>query len=215
MAVEIIPAVIPYAPADVAKLRDDLGGTASLIQIDVGDGIMTERKTLQAHDFSPKDFLGISFEVHLMVSSPHREVDRWLDLGAKRVIVHAESKPKAMLLQHIEERGAIPIIALQAQTSLRIIEPYLHLVRSVLFLSIDPPGRQGMPFLESVTDKISAFHQRYQTYGIEVDGGMNPQTAKLVVRAGATAIIVGSWLYAENGNPRRRYAELAQVLAVI
>jgi len=211
MTIEIIPAIIPFDASETAEQLATVRSFTRAAQLDIDDGEFTPRTSLQSSDI-PKILLsGLEYEVHLMVKTPEKYVEEWMQRSPKRIIVHAESKPSALLLQEISHEGIEPVIALTAHTDLDALEPYLHLVRTVLFLCIDPPGDQGRKLLPFVLERVAVFHQKYPSYTIEVDGGINEETMKKVIASGATRLVVGSAIFSGEKPPAEQYLYVQQL----
>lgn len=195
MTIDIVPSIVPQDPARAIEQISRVRGFAQVFQLDIGDGVFTPRATLQSKDIPQSVLLGHQYEVHLMVAKPDAFVHEWLRRGPQRIILHAESNPSAFLIQEIEHEGIEPVIGLLAHTDLARLDPYVHLVQSFLFLSIDPPGGQGEKFIPAVVKKMQAFHQAHPSYTIEGDGGINESTMHEIIRSGATRLVMGSAIF--------------------
>lgn len=205
MSIQIIPSVLEQSKSRSIEAVKKIKTFSSSVQIDVCDGIFSDVRTLQASDFSDFDFGNLIIEVHLMVQNPESVVDQWLDLGAKKIIVHAEAHPSAQLLQRVKSRGAECYIASRSHASLEQIEPYIHLADGFLFLSIDPPGHQGLKFQPSALELMKQFNTKYPGYLMEADGAISPENVSTLIRAGVTQLVVGSWLFSSSKSPEERY----------
>lgn len=203
--IEIIPAILP-ASLEESRLKLAIAKEFThSVQIDIGDGKFSFSKTLQASDFSNSDFRGLEIEVHLMSYNTDALVDPWLHLGARRVILHAETQPHAQLLQYMKSRGVQVFIGITADSDIEILQPYLHLVTGVLMLSITPPGTQGKPFEDKILPRMQAFHNAHPAYIIEADGGISERTMESVVRAGATRLVMGSAIFDASRSPKDQF----------
>lgn len=198
--VTIVPAVLEK---DFASIKEKIGraeGVSDWIQIDIADGAFVPNETWRNADDLKKLHPDIKIEMHLMVEHPEREVDRWIDAGAARLIAHvgAFKEPKNVDAFIAAVRGAKRAVglALNPETSVGLLTPHLSDLDVVLFLSVNP-GFSGQPFVEGVIDKVRAFHEDHPEVIIAVDGGMNPERAKKMVEAGAIIINSGStvWSY--------------------
>lgn len=206
--IQIIPSVLEQSKKSAHEKIQLIQKFSPVIQMDVCDGIFSDARTLQSSDFSRSDFGKLMIEAHLMVQDPESFVDQWIALGAKKIILHAEAKPRAQLIQHIASHGVEPAIACKATSTVKDIEPYSHLVHSFLFLSIDPPGHQGFPLHMPTLVQMKRFHDAHPEYTLEADGGVNDTTLQKFLAAGATQLVVGSWLFAKDTTPEKQYRSL-------
>jgi ribulose-phosphate 3-epimerase len=136
-------------------------------------------------------------------------IDSWITAGAGRIIIHAESTQKmdeivkmmngrfyyeGMTGKRDVELG----IALNLDTPTDVVLPYLEDIQCVQFMGIQIIGQQGQPFEERVLDKIRDFHNAHPEITINVDGGVNFDTAPLLIEAGAKRLIAGSAVFEGN-----------------
>lgn len=139
------------------------------------------------------------FDCHLMVENPEKYIADFQDAGADQIVVHAETtKHLHRCIQQIKGAGLKAGVALNPATSLATIEEILPYVDMVLLMTVNP-GFGGQSFIESMVAKIERLHnmlkERNLTVDIQVDGGINEKTAKLVRAAGATVLVAGSYVY--------------------
>ncbi|PIS41780.1 MAG: hypothetical protein COT25_01240 [Candidatus Kerfeldbacteria bacterium CG08_land_8_20_14_0_20_42_7] len=211
MNVEIIPAIVPMDEIRMTEQISQIRAFAQTLQVDITDGIFTPHKTLQSVDIPESLLRGLSYEVHIMAEQSDEIVNQWIRRSPKRIIIHAETHPSALLLQQIEHEGIEPMIALLAPSSLTLLDQYLHLVQSILFLSIDPPGDQGRSFIPNVLKKMRDFHILHASYAIEADGGINEETMQKAMQSGATRLVVGSELFSNKRPPDEEFIYLTQL----
>ena len=138
-------------------------------------------------------------DVHLMIVEPEKYVEAFAKAGADILTVHAEACPHLhRVLQQIRQAGAKPAVVLNPSTPLSAIEEVLGEVEMVLLMSVNP-GFGGQSFIESTVDKVRRLRAMLDARGlstdIEVDGGINAETGRRVVEAGATVLVAGSYVF--------------------
>lgn len=146
------------------------------------------------------DVSKLPVDVHMMVTEPVRYVKRYAELGASGITVHVEAcKDVAATLAEIKALGLRTGIALKPATSVFEIEEYIPLVDMVLVMTVEP-GFGGQAFMPETLPKISDIRKLADSFcpglDIQVDGGINAETAKLVRDAGANVLVSGSYLFA-------------------
>jgi ribulose-phosphate 3-epimerase len=154
---------------------------------------------------------GLFLDVHLMIKKPDRLLDSFIESGADLINVHAEECPHLdWTLNYIKQAGKKAAVALNPSTPLCFIENVLGLVDMVLIMTVNP-GFGGQEFIHDMVYKIKklkAMIEDYRRYSsnvkkcvdIQVDGGINIDTAPIVVGAGANVLVMGTAIY-ESDNP--------------
>lgn len=220
--VEIIPAIMPDSYDDLSEKASLVLGAVPLAQIDIMDGVFVKSKSWpyrKAGEIEEPHFLAmaqqdetlphfdeIDYEIDLMISEPEKHIDEWLPLGASRLIFHIESiKDIELFFAHdIWKPGARDIggqrvievgLAINPQTSLEAILPYMDQIDFVQCMGIAKIGYQGEPFDERVLDHLNALRVQYPNLPLSVDGGVNFETAPLLKAAGATRLVSGSVIF--------------------
>jgi ribulose-phosphate 3-epimerase len=167
------------------------------IHVDISDGVFVENKTF---DLSDLDILNPAFEweAHLMVKNPK---DYFLDLkiaGFNFVVIHYEAVDDKSTLEklavELSDLHLFPILALNPDTSIDDVVPFVKSFSQILLMDIEP-GRQGMPFLESTYERVEKLKNTNKDLIIEVDGGIKSDNAKRLIDAGADFLVVGSGLF--------------------
>lgn len=169
-----------------------------LVQIDVMDGIFVPNVTINNPEKFKQLKVSCNLEYHLMIAEPARQINGWLQLDSKNIFFHYEAvKDRAEILpliKLIQASGKGAGLAINPKTEFLAIEPYLSVVDLVMCLTVEP-GFSGQRFDPSVLPKIKAIRQKYPNLPIEVDGGINPETGKLAVEAGATILNANSFIF--------------------
>lgn len=205
---ENAPTPLKIAPsilsADFARMGDAVarlaGYGADWVHFDVMDGHFVPNLT-----FGPmmcaavRPLTHLPLDVHLMVERPGDYVEPFHAAGADCITFHVEADAHVhRTLQSIRARGMRAGVVLNPATPVCMAEPVLPLCDLVLLMSVNP-GFGGQAFIPEVLDKIRALRALIDARGlpteIEVDGGINPDTARLCAAAGATVLVAGSSVY--------------------
>lgn len=173
-----------------AKLQRD---GADWIHLDVMDGIFVPNSTFDWQLVSQvKQAVTIPLDVHLMVVDPINVVDNYAKAGADIITFHLEAaKDVIATINAIKKSGCKVGISIKPGTPVAEIEPYLPLIDMVLVMSVEP-GFGGQKFMPSAVERIAQIRALNSDILIQVDGGINPQTAPLVKKAGANVLVAGS-----------------------
>jgi ribulose-phosphate 3-epimerase len=199
--IKIAPSILA---ADFSCLADEIAKVdqagAEYIHLDVMDGQFVPNITLGAPVVQAlRKTTKAVFDVHLMVENPENQIAAFAAAGADIITFHAETvKHGHKVIQDIKSYGIKAGIALNPGSSLSLIEELLPELDMVLLMTVNP-GFGGQKFLPSVLDKIERLSAIIEgndfAVDIEVDGGINEETAKLVIAAGANVLVAGSAIY--------------------
>ncbi len=199
--VKLAPSILS---ANFAMLSEDILKTeeagAEYLHIDVLDGHFVPNITIGPLVVKAlRPMSGMFFDVHLMIENPDYYIDQFIKAGADLVTVHAESAGHLhRTVSLIKEKGSMAGVALNPATPPAFIEYILPLVDLVLLMTVNP-GFGGQSFIPEVLPKIRAVRkmldERDLTAEIQVDGGINSDTAPEVVKAGATVLVAGSAIF--------------------
>lgn len=199
--IKIAPSILS---ADFAELGPEIrrveAAGADLIHIDVMDGHFVPNLTIGPPVVAAlRKVSRLPFDVHLMVDNPQDMLAAFIKAGADIVTVHAEVAPHLhRLVQTIKEQGVKAGVSLNPSTPLAMVEEVLDIVDMVLIMSVNP-GFGGQKFIPGAVDKIRRLRALIAARGhkvdIEVDGGINADTARQVTEAGANILVAGSAVY--------------------
>ena len=171
---EIIPALLPKNSRELKKSLSELPPEARLVHLDI----------LEKDVWTPIDR---DFEVHLMVKEPEKIIDKWIERGAKRVIIHSLRGSTSKWWKQVE-------FGLGVELGVALEEIYAHVSEFdfVQLMSIAKIGAQGYPFDERIFDRIKEVRAKFPQVPLSVDGGINTENYRKLQDAGADRLIVGS-----------------------
>ena len=202
VAVKIAPSILS---ADFARLGEEVAAAeaagADYIHCDVMDGHFVPNITIGPPVVrAVRRVTSLPVDVHLMIEKPERYIPEFVRAGANNITVHVETCPHMhRTLQQIKDLGARASVTINPGTPLSTLEEILPYVDMVLLMTVNP-GFGGQSFIESMVPKIKRLRamlsERDLHADIEVDGGINVQTAGRVVEAGANVLVAGAAIFA-------------------
>ena len=198
MKLEILPSLLA---ADYGRLADEIlraeASGADALHLDIMDSHFVPNLS-----FGP-DFVALSRRVapsfyrnvHLMMSRPDLYIDVFAAAGAQTLQIHVEADCDLHAeLAHIRAAGMKAAVALNPETPIERIAPYLDEVGEVLVMTVHP-GYGGQKFITECLPKLEWLRARRPALDLMVDGGVNAETAVEAVRAGANQLVAGSYLF--------------------
>ncbi|HEX7064951.1 MAG TPA: ribulose-phosphate 3-epimerase [Bacillales bacterium] len=201
---KIAPSILA---ADFSKLGEEIqdieAAGADYVHIDVMDGHFVPNITMGPQVVSAiRPVTGLTLDVHLMIEEPDRFIPDFVNAGADIVSVHVEACPHLhRTLHHIKEQGAKAGVVLNPATPVETIQHVLNDVDLVLFMTVNP-GFGGQKFIDSVLPKIRVLSDEVKKKGlsveIEVDGGINEETARMCREAGTDVFVAGSAIFGQK-----------------
>ncbi|KKU85980.1 MAG: Ribulose-phosphate 3-epimerase [Parcubacteria group bacterium GW2011_GWA2_47_9] len=203
---EVIPVIIEKTfPAIARKIRL-VESYVNWIQLDIADGIFVPNETwnnpeeLNAGDFAAH------LEAHLMIVEPEKHFQKWLNAGVKRIIAHIEamgqrekgvgpSRSIMDMAEAVRRSGGEFGIAVNIETGLSSFGDHFASYLDLILVMTVPTGFGGQKFNEGALAKIKSLRQAFPHVKLEVDGGINPETAKKCRDAGADTLVAGSHIF--------------------
>ena len=204
MMIKIAPSILS---ADFARLGEEIKdvekGGADYIHVDVMDGHFVPNITIGPLIVEAiRPITSLTLDVHLMIEQPDRYIPEFAKAGADIITVHVEACPHLhRTIQLIRSFGIKAGVVLNPHTPVSTIQHVLEDIDMVLLMTVNP-GFGGQSFIHAVLPKIQEVSRMVRERGlhvdIEVDGGVNAETARLCVEAGANVLVAGSAIYNEK-----------------
>ncbi|HCR85326.1 MAG TPA: ribulose-phosphate 3-epimerase [Alphaproteobacteria bacterium] len=203
--IKIAPSILS---ADFAKLGEEIQAIekagADLVHVDVMDGAFVPNLTIGPVVIkSLRKVTKLPFDVHLMIENPEKYIEDYRNAGADIITIHAEASTHLdRAIAQIKATGAKAGVSIVPSTPVDVLKHVLPRLDLVLVMSVNP-GFGGQKFIEYSLDKISELRKMIDAVGkeimLEVDGGINNETVKRVIAAGADTLVAGSAVF--DGNP--------------
>lgn len=202
---QIVPAIIARDYQELEEKIKSVEGLAEWAQIDVMDGKFVVPKTFNIPHQLPVLKTSLKLEAHLMIEHPWEFVNAWLAAGAKRILVHYESVGYRLDAERVFEEmisGSHLLncefgIAINPETPIEALDPYILKIDTAQIMGVKP-GWAGQAFKDNILDKIQGLREKYPGVKIEVDGGVNLETAPKILKAGADILVVGSYIWSAS-----------------
>lgn len=207
--IEIIPTIIAKDFQELQERVKKVEPYVEWVQLDVMDGQFVNNTTWNNPADLPDLKTDLKLEAHLMINNPEERLDEWIASGVKRIIFHFEStkQPKEVIAR-IKEAGLGIGLAINPETSIEVVDNFINQLDLILIMTVRP-GRGGQQFLEGTLDKIRNLRTKYKDVKIEVDGGINLETAPKVIEAGANLLAAGTAIF-QSDNVEQTIKDLKQ-----
>ncbi len=205
--------------ADFTRLGNDIAminqSQADYIHCDVMDGVFVPNISFgipvvkQVNKIAQKPL-----DVHLMIVEPDKYVEAFAKAGADIITVHYEACPHLhRSVQHIKSQGVKASVCLNPHTPVALLEDIINELDMVLLMSVNP-GFGGQKFIENTCKKVEQLRDLINRNNahclIEVDGGVNLETGKKLVQAGANILVAGSFVF-RSENPQQTIADMKRL----
>ena len=206
--IKIAPSILS---ADLPRVNEEIKEVekySDMIHVDIMDGIFVPPTTVDAK-FVKTIRTKVPLDVHLMVHEPSDSyLKGFIDAGASSITIHEEAcKNPAKQIEFIKKNRIKAAISIKPKTPLEKIKQYLNMVDMVLVMTVEP-GRAGQKFIAETMPKVRELRKLKPKLDIEVDGGINPYTARIAYDEGANVFVAGTSIF---GN-KDRIAAIKEIL---
>lgn len=205
--IKVAPSILS---ADFCNLERDIHqvSTTDYLHVDVMDGAFVPNLTIGIPVVqSIRKHTDMFLDVHLMIEKPVRYIEDFAKAGADLLSIHLEADHPSGIAKALDMMGQCGVkkaVALRPITDARAILPYIEQLDMVLVMTVEP-GFGGQAFMDTQLDTIRQVRSIIDQYNpnceLEVDGGISPKTAPLVVEAGANVLVAGSAIYGSQDIP--------------
>jgi len=192
--ITVIPSILAKTPEEFTAMVRKLEPHTKRVHLDIIDGEFAPTTTIKGYKELLECKTDLLFDVHLMVKKPAEQLKHWFETRADRIILHAEAEGDMLtMLEELEQNGKRRALALNPETPFQNVGSFLPHLDFMQFMTVNP-GFYGSPFVPEVIGKIEQFRGMYPHMAIAVDGGITPETAPQVCTAGASILVVGSYI---------------------
>ena len=212
--IQISPSILS---ADFSQLGNEIKrleeGGADMIHVDVMDGHFVPNLTIGPPVIKAlRNYTKLPFDVHLMIKPVHKYIKSYAEAGANIITIHPEATDNLKdSIKHIKELGKKVGVSLNPDTKTDIIKEFLSKLDLILIMSVHP-GFGGQKFIPEVLSKIEELKdiklKENLKFDIEVDGGIDFNNSKLVVKAGANILVSGTTIFKNNNGDIKKNIEI-------
>ena len=212
--IQISPSILS---ADFSQLGNEIKrleeGGADMIHVDVMDGHFVPNLTIGPPAIKDlRNYTKLPFDVHLMIKPVHKYIKNYAEAGADIITIHPEATDSLKnSIKHIKELGKKVGVSLNPETKTGIIKGLLREIDLILIMSVHP-GFGGQKFIPETVSKIKELKniklKENLEFDIEVDGGIDFNNSKLVVKAGANILVSGTTIFKNNNGDIKKNIEI-------
>lgn len=207
--------------ADFAHLENQIQmcetGGVDWIHIDVMDGHFVPNLTMGPFIVeTSRRITSLPLDCHLMIEKPENFIDAFLHAGANTITIHSENNPTVVESLHkIRSFGCLAGLAVNPETPIKSILPYLEFIDLVLIMTVHP-GYSGQGFIPETLEKVKMVSELLSKYPgityLQVDGGINSSTIPLVKNAGANCFVAATAIFKNPAGVLQGIRELRKAL---
>jgi ribulose-phosphate 3-epimerase len=199
MEVEVIPAILVKSREELLSHIEKVKPSVKTVHIDIMDNIFVPNKTIGLESLTNLPS-GILYEFHWMVKDP----ENWISKvpGKHMHLIHVETISDWKKIEKACPVGGKLGLVINPSTSIEKLYPYINEkeIKKVLFMTVNP-GFYGQKYIAEVESKVQAFRAKFPKLEIEVDGGINPETAERASEAGANILAAASAIFMAKSIP--------------
>jgi ribulose-phosphate 3-epimerase len=193
---QVVPAVLEQSLEAIQKKVDIIKAHTNFIQLDVMDNVFVPNETFR--DPTQLADLDITMELHLMIEKPSFHVNAWALPNVSRMIVHQEAAINlSQVVKLVKDAGKEIGVAINPSTSTHTLKDVIDDLDLVLVMGVKP-GFSGQDFHNDILEKIREVKSMRSDVIVEVDGGVNAQTAPRIVEAGCDILAAASFIWKSN-----------------
>ena len=215
--IKISPSILS---ADFSKLGSEIKdlekANADLIHIDVMDGHFVPNITIGPDVINKlRKYTKLPFDVHLMISPVHKYIKNFAEAGADIITIHPEATNDLVgSIKKIKSYNKKAGVSLNPETSVEKVLPILNLIDLVLVMSVNP-GFGGQKFIKDSLNKVKILRKEIDSKKlkteIEIDGGINFESAIMAKEAGVDILVSGTTIFKENGGDLKKNIRLLRI----
>ena len=205
MKSHVIPTVFAHTSSEFEKRFATVIKVARAVQIDFMDGVLVPAKSINLSDVPDLKRYMIDFEAHLMVAHPRTWIEACRDKGFKRIIFHVEAcqnrEQGIRIINRVRKHHMCPMIAINPETPLRQLTPFINLVEGALVMGVHP-GKEHQSLWEGAAQRVALLKKKHPNLWVQVDGGVHDKNIASLTSAGVDAVNSGSFV-SDAKNPKK------------
>lgn len=207
---EVIPTIFSTTEKEFNERFEKLSKISKELQIDIMDGKFVKSKSVPVERIPYLFGSGKIMEAHLMVNNPEDYIEPLRLKGFGRIIFHYEALKNydkiVLLIKKIRSYGMHAVIAINPETKPEKLKPIMEHLHHILIMGVNP-GKENQKLKKETITKIKWFKKNYPNIRIQIDGGVDKDSAKTLYKAGADILNSGSYV-AKSKNPEKALREL-------
>lgn len=200
--IEVIPAIIAKDFEELKEKIKRVEPYVEWVQFDVIDGKFANNRSwpyTERGKNNPEDLkqleTNLKLEAHLLIKNPELAIDNWINSGVSRIVFHYSSTEKHQeIIKKVKKAGLEVGLAINPEIPIEVIDQHINQLDLVIVMTVNP-GWSGQEFMEDMLAKIKKLREKYKDVKIEVDGGINLETAPKVIQAGANLLASGTAVF--------------------